>query len=75
MSWTFGSFDGDPVIWAPGAAFLFRDGGWERVPSAEVGVNARLLSAAAFGEKFGRLPAPPSIADLRSGDEAAKSSP
>jgi hypothetical protein len=50
------SWDGDPSLWTPGEAWAFIDGAWKRVNSAVVGMEAALMSKAAFDRKFGSLP-------------------
>jgi hypothetical protein len=70
----FGSWDGDPVIATLGEAWLFADGGWKRVHSADAGMESRLLSRAAFDRKFPRLPALPSDA-FQAGSASIKARP
>jgi hypothetical protein len=67
---------GEPCAWAPGEAWVVREGGnsWERVNSAVVGMDGRVLSDAEFKARFPSLPALPSNA-FHSGlaaSEAAK---
>jgi hypothetical protein len=50
------SWDGDPSLWTPGEAWAFIDGAWKPVNSAVVGMEAALMSKAAFDRKFGSLP-------------------
>jgi hypothetical protein len=49
-------WDGDPSLLTPGEAWAFIDGAWKRVNSAVVGMEAALMSKAAFDRKFGSLP-------------------
>jgi hypothetical protein len=54
------SWDGDPSLWIPGEAWAFIGGAWKPVNSAVVGMEAALMSKAAFDRKFGSLPPLPS---------------
>jgi hypothetical protein len=64
-------WDGEPAIWSPGEAWVFRKGNWVRVNSAVVGHSARPMAEADFRRMFGNLPPPPKTA-LKSGDDASK---
>jgi hypothetical protein len=56
-----------PAYWAPGEAWAFEDGKWERVDSADVGLSSKELSPAAFKSRFGDLPPLPLTAFSRRG--------
>jgi hypothetical protein len=51
-NWTFGSWDGDPVVLVPGKARVFVDGSWQPANSSVVGMEARVMSEATFRAKF-----------------------
>jgi hypothetical protein len=62
----FASLDGDPAVWSPDVAFVFRDGAWREVNSAEVGMNGRVLSEAEFVSRFGERPLLPPLTTCQS---------
>lgn len=67
------SLDGEPALWSPGKAWVLPEGSdrWVEANSAEVGVNAAVLSPERFKTKFGdALPSFPSTAARHSGDKA-----
>jgi hypothetical protein len=59
---SYGSWDGTPDRYAPGEAWAFMNGEWERVNSTDVGMNSRLLTKAQFTSQFGELPPLPAAA-------------
>jgi hypothetical protein len=58
----FAVSDGEPEVWTPGEAWAFRNGSWERINSAVVGMDAAVVSKATFDAKFPALPSLPSNA-------------
>jgi hypothetical protein len=68
----FASWDGDPVLWKRGEAWMRPDFGaspWRPVNSAIAGHNARVLSKAQFEAKF------PSLPPLHTADPPASKQP
>jgi hypothetical protein len=67
----FGSIDyfgiDEPFAWAPGEAWVVREGtdSWVRVEDASVGMDGRVLSKAAFDAMFPSVPPLPSKAFQR----------
>jgi hypothetical protein len=57
---TFGDWNGDPVAWEPGEAWVFRNANWERANPGDVGNNGRVLNAEAFKFRFPGVPDLPS---------------
>lgn len=60
----FGTLDGEPVAWTPREAFVFdtQAKSWKPANAAEVGMDGKVLSPAAFAARFPALPAPPMTA-------------
>jgi hypothetical protein len=58
----FGTFDGEPIVWAPGEAWVFRDKSWVPTNSSEVGMGARVLSKSDFDKLYPSVPGLPSSA-------------
>ena len=57
---TYGVWDGDPFVYAPGEAWVSYDGKtWSRENSTEVAMKGRVISKEAFDRMFPRLPALP----------------
>jgi hypothetical protein len=59
MPFRFGSWDGEPVIFDAGSAWVLKDGGWASINGASPSMEARSLTEAAFRAKFPTLPPDP----------------
>jgi hypothetical protein len=69
---SYGSWDGEPALWAPGEAWAFMKGEWTRVNSTDVGRNSAVLSKAEFFSRFGALPTLPATAFRGSSNPSKK---
>jgi hypothetical protein len=56
---TLGTFDGDPCVWAPGEAWIFKDGAWVEADSSEVGTVGGVRSPDSVIKAFQGVPSLP----------------
>ena len=57
----YGSWDGRPVVWTPGEAWVLAEGSWKRTDRNAVSLAARPLSKDAFGRRFPGIAQPPNL--------------
>lgn len=59
LTWKFASFDGEPLVWLRGSAFVRAGSGDWRIPDPSWVKEAKVLSEEGFKARFGELTLPP----------------